>query len=161
VDAEGHYMGEVYLMSIIDILQAYNTRKRFERLWHVTKGMRVASVKSCVPPEDYARRFVEYIEKAIVPGPAGGGDEGGSRGGGGDGPMPAGAAGAAGVAGGENGGRMTEKAKSSRMVGDHEIAIDRDVEAAALFTPDDVNALRANTSPVFSSKNELRTRTMF
>ena len=53
--------GKIYYMGIIDILQQFNVRKRFEaRLRKIQGGEKVAS---CVHPEIYAERFVSFFDE--------------------------------------------------------------------------------------------------
>lgn len=56
---------EIYYMGVIDILQAYNMRKHAETaLFSVTKWNRYGI--SCVPPGEYANRFMQYVEDMVV-----------------------------------------------------------------------------------------------
>jgi len=51
----------MYYVGIIDILQPYNIRKQLE---NVFKGLFVADgTMSCVPPDQYSRRFRQYVSK--------------------------------------------------------------------------------------------------
>lgn len=56
--------GKIYYMGIIDILQQFNTRKRLEaRYRKITGGEKLAS---CVHPQVYADRFVNFFEEYTV-----------------------------------------------------------------------------------------------
>ena len=51
-------------MGIIDILTEYNSFKKFE---FVSKLMYYCSKKmSCVPPDDYQKRFDYYMETKLI-----------------------------------------------------------------------------------------------
>ena len=55
---------EIYFVGIIDILTSYNFKKKGE---HFIKMIRYCSNNmSCVPPEQYRDRFVNYMSKVIV-----------------------------------------------------------------------------------------------
>lgn len=61
--AAGARSDQVYFCGIIDILQQYNTRKRAETFF---KGFTQDSKAiSCVDPDWYAKRFLEFIDAAI------------------------------------------------------------------------------------------------
>ncbi|KAA0157300.1 hypothetical protein FNF29_00652 [Cafeteria roenbergensis] len=64
VKEDGSIGTEVYNFGIIDILQQYNIRKNVETAWRGLTGVRAGS--SCVPPGEYAKRFVSFMENAIV-----------------------------------------------------------------------------------------------
>jgi len=70
--------GKTFYMGIIDILQQFNVRKRFEaRLRKIQGGNEGAS---CVHPNDYADRFVKFFDEytansALVPSPDDPGEE--------------------------------------------------------------------------------------
>jgi len=54
-------LNEIYYVGIIDILQPYNIRKQLE---NVFKSLFVADgTMSCVPPDQYSRRFRQYVSK--------------------------------------------------------------------------------------------------
>jgi|AntRauTorckE5430_2_1112549.scaffolds.fasta_scaffold00324_9 1-phosphatidylinositol-4-phosphate 5-kinase len=55
---------EIYFAGIIDILQSYNTRKWGETIMRKAAGGNEKAI-SCVNPEAYAERFVEFIEDII------------------------------------------------------------------------------------------------
>jgi len=55
---------EIYFAGIIDILQSYNTRKWGENMMRKAVGGNEKAI-SCVHPEAYAERFVEFIEDII------------------------------------------------------------------------------------------------
>lgn len=55
---------EIYFGGIIDILQLYNTRKWGETIARKAAGNPEKAI-SCVHPDVYARRFVEFIESLI------------------------------------------------------------------------------------------------
>lgn len=64
VKEDGSLGTEVYNFGIIDILQQYNIRKNVETAWRGLTGVRAGS--SCVPPKEYAKRFVDFMEDAII-----------------------------------------------------------------------------------------------
>ncbi len=53
--------GKIYYMGIIDILQQFNTRKRLEARYRKITGGEIGA--SCVHPEVYADRFVEFFDE--------------------------------------------------------------------------------------------------
>ena len=53
---------EMYFMSVIDILTEYTTIKRLEHGW---KSCLISRDVSCVPPKQYANRFMAYMESII------------------------------------------------------------------------------------------------
>ena len=54
---------KVYFMGIIDIFTGYNAKKKAE---HFLKSIKYDSETiSCVPPDQYAKRFSEFIDKAL------------------------------------------------------------------------------------------------
>ena len=59
--ADGDY---VYFMSIIDIFQEYNFRKRMEHSFKALKGK--GYLLSSVPPKPYANRFSYFIISNIL-----------------------------------------------------------------------------------------------
>jgi len=61
---DGFPTDEVYNFAIIDILQQYNIRKNIETAWRTVTGVRAGS--SCVPPGDYSKRFLAFMENVIV-----------------------------------------------------------------------------------------------
>jgi Ca2+-binding EF-hand superfamily protein len=52
----------VYYMGIIDIFTCFDTRKKLEHAW---KSSFFESV-SCVPPQEYAERFVRFMECGVI-----------------------------------------------------------------------------------------------
>ena len=56
------YDGRIFYIGIIDVLQEYTTRKAFESQYRYlqTQGRPEAS---CVPPEDYAARFISFFDE--------------------------------------------------------------------------------------------------
>jgi len=56
--------GEIYFAGVIDILQMYNTRKWGETIMRKTIGNAEKDI-SCVSPEVYANRFVEFIDDLL------------------------------------------------------------------------------------------------
>ena len=59
VESDGRPSDEVYYLGVIDILQQYDLRKRGETL--VKSFLHPARGLSSVPPDAYARRFVEFV----------------------------------------------------------------------------------------------------
>jgi len=55
---------EIYFAGVIDILQLYNTRKWGETIMRKAIGGNEKAI-SCVHPEVYAERFVEFIENLV------------------------------------------------------------------------------------------------
>jgi Phosphatidylinositol-4-phosphate 5-kinase len=55
---------ELYFAGIIDILQLYNTRKWGETIFRKAVGNNEKAI-SCIHPDAYARRFVEFIGNLI------------------------------------------------------------------------------------------------
>lgn len=54
---------KIYFMGVIDILTGYNAKKKAE---HFIKSIQHDSQTiSCVPPTQYAKRFTEFIDKAL------------------------------------------------------------------------------------------------
>lgn len=54
---------KIYYLGIIDIFTEYNAKKKVE---HFLKSLKYEEMTvSCVPPQAYARRFVDFIEKAM------------------------------------------------------------------------------------------------
>jgi len=53
--------GKIYYMGIIDILQQFNVRKRFEARLRKIQGGEIGA--SCVHPEVYAERFVNFFDE--------------------------------------------------------------------------------------------------
>jgi 1-phosphatidylinositol-4-phosphate 5-kinase len=50
-------------MGVIDIFTYYNAKKKAE---HFFKSLKYEEMTvSCVPPEAYAKRFVEFMDKAF------------------------------------------------------------------------------------------------
>ncbi|KAG7356613.1 phosphatidylinositol-4-phosphate 5-kinase [Nitzschia inconspicua] len=56
------YEGKIYFMGIIDILQQYNARKRVETTYRKIE-VRGQHEPSCVSPDDYADRFVNFFDE--------------------------------------------------------------------------------------------------
>ncbi len=56
---------EIYFAGVIDILQLYNTRKWGETIMRKAIGNNEHAI-SCVHPETYAKRFVEFMHKIIT-----------------------------------------------------------------------------------------------
>jgi len=54
--------GKIFYMGIIDILQQYNTRKRFETTYHRVQGSGWHD-HSCVHPDVYADRFIKFFDE--------------------------------------------------------------------------------------------------
>lgn len=52
---------KIYYMGIIDILQQFNVRKRIEARYRKIKGGEIGA--SCVHPDVYADRFVEFFDE--------------------------------------------------------------------------------------------------
>ena len=52
---------KIYYMGIIDILQKFNVRKRIEARYRKIKGGEIGA--SCVHPDVYADRFVEFFDE--------------------------------------------------------------------------------------------------
>lgn len=52
--------GEIFYMGIIDVLQQFNVRKRFEAVYRQTSGQKGAS---CIHPYLYADRFVRFFDE--------------------------------------------------------------------------------------------------
>lgn len=63
---EGRRSGNraIYFMGLIDFLQPWTTRKVFERRLKGILGYDTRAI-SCVPPEEYAARFLEYIDAHV------------------------------------------------------------------------------------------------
>lgn len=53
----------LYFIGIIDILTNYNTRKKLEHM--IKAGVYGSDTISCIPPQNYAQRFIDYIESII------------------------------------------------------------------------------------------------
>jgi 1-phosphatidylinositol-4-phosphate 5-kinase len=64
------YDSKIYFMGIIDILQQYNARKRFETTYRKVE-VRGQAEPSCVSPDDYADRFVHFFDEYSRPGHSG------------------------------------------------------------------------------------------
>jgi hypothetical protein len=54
----------VYYMGLIDFLQPWTTRKVFERHWKSLIGYDIGAI-SCVDPEEYASRFLDFIDTHV------------------------------------------------------------------------------------------------
>merc|ERR1712026_48888 len=52
----------IYFMGIIDVLQAYNKKKKFERGIYYLNPFINSSEASCVPPDFYGRRMCSSIQ---------------------------------------------------------------------------------------------------
>ena len=50
----------IYYLGLIDFLQPFTTFKKIE--WRY-KQLRYGSGASCVPPEEYAERFLSFVEE--------------------------------------------------------------------------------------------------
>ncbi|GAX28360.1 1-phosphatidylinositol-4-phosphate 5-kinase [Fistulifera solaris] len=59
------YGGKIFYMGIIDILQEYNSRKVLETRYRSFTAHR--SQASCVPPNEYAKRFVDFFDQYTKP----------------------------------------------------------------------------------------------
>lgn len=59
------YGGKIFYMGIIDILQEYNSRKVLETRYRSFTAHR--SEASCVPPNEYANRFVKFFDQYTRP----------------------------------------------------------------------------------------------
>jgi len=57
------YEGKIYYMGIIDILQHYNARKQVETRYRKVGGLRQKAEPSCVSPDDYASRFIQFFDE--------------------------------------------------------------------------------------------------
>lgn len=55
-------IGEMYFMTIIDMLQPYNLRKQLE---YGVKSIRYGDDISVIPPSQYASRFVAFITAVV------------------------------------------------------------------------------------------------
>ena len=54
---------KIYYMGVIDIFTGYNAKKKAE---HFLKSVKYDSETiSCVPPSQYAKRFSDFIDKAL------------------------------------------------------------------------------------------------
>lgn len=56
------YEGKIFYMGIIDILQEYNTRKSIESKYRYFRSSD-PNAASCVPPDEYAKRFLEFFDE--------------------------------------------------------------------------------------------------
>lgn len=57
-------VNELYYLGVIDLLTRYSWRKRAENFW---KGLHHSrSQISAVPPADYAKRFLKFIEQSLL-----------------------------------------------------------------------------------------------
>ena len=56
------YEGKIFYMGVIDILQEYNTRKSIESKYRYLRSA-LPNAASCVPPRDYADRFLEFFDQ--------------------------------------------------------------------------------------------------
>lgn len=54
----------VYYFGLIDFLQPYNTKKAVE--YHLKSVLYDSNSFSCIPPEAYAERFLDFLDKHIV-----------------------------------------------------------------------------------------------
>lgn len=57
--------GEIYFLALIDILTHYGMKKRSAQAAKTVKYGAGAEI-STVKPEQYARRFMEFIDKYII-----------------------------------------------------------------------------------------------
>jgi 1-phosphatidylinositol-4-phosphate 5-kinase len=56
------YDGKIFYMGVIDILQEYNTRKEIESVYRmIQSSSKIAA--SCVPPQSYGRRFLDFFDQ--------------------------------------------------------------------------------------------------
>jgi len=62
IDKENQLTDEIYFLAIIDMLQPYNIRKQME---HGIKSLRYGPGISVVPPENYAARFLNFIQSVV------------------------------------------------------------------------------------------------
>ena len=53
----------VYFCGIIDILTVYNFTKRLE---HLVKAQLYGNSVSCIPPDQYAERFMQYMRSIMI-----------------------------------------------------------------------------------------------
>jgi 1-phosphatidylinositol-4-phosphate 5-kinase len=56
------YEGKIFYMGIIDILQEYNTRKAIESKYRYFRSPQ-PNAASCVPPDEYAKRFIDFFDE--------------------------------------------------------------------------------------------------
>ncbi len=61
---EGGYF--YYHISIIDYLQDYNFRKKFEHWWRTNITQANKALISCVPAEIYGNRFLEFMRNDVI-----------------------------------------------------------------------------------------------
>ena len=54
--------GQGYIVGIIDILTEYNGKKRLE---YIYKRMKYGKTMSCIPPDQYAERFTNFMKRII------------------------------------------------------------------------------------------------
>ena len=67
VDGDGRLREpEIYFLGIIDILQLYNRKKKIEHFFKSRCTTARRERLSCVPPAEYASRFIDFIDDAIV-----------------------------------------------------------------------------------------------
>lgn len=59
------HSGKIFYMGIIDVLQEYNARKVLETRYRSFTAHR--SQASCVPPNEYGRRFVKFFDQYTKP----------------------------------------------------------------------------------------------
>lgn len=56
------FEGKIFYMGVIDVLQEYGSRKELESFYRMMRAPdRMAA--SCVPPKDYARRFLDFFDE--------------------------------------------------------------------------------------------------
>ena len=55
-----------YHISIIDYLQEYNARKKFEHWWRTNIAQASKALISCVPAELYASRFLNFMRDEVI-----------------------------------------------------------------------------------------------
>jgi hypothetical protein len=55
-----------YHISIIDYLQEYNARKKFEHWWRTNITQASKALISCVPAELYASRFLNFMRDEVI-----------------------------------------------------------------------------------------------
>eukprot|EP00026_Physarum_polycephalum_P003300 Phypoly_transcript_03310.p1 GENE.Phypoly_transcript_03310~~Phypoly_transcript_03310.p1 ORF type:complete len:697 (+),score=142.42 Phypoly_transcript_03310:316-2406(+) len=62
MDKETQLIDEIYFINIIDMLQPYNIRKTLE---YGIKSIRYGNGISVIPPENYAARFLNFIQSVV------------------------------------------------------------------------------------------------
>ena len=64
-DEDGNPGNEIYFTGVIDVLQKYNKRKQMEN-WVLSMRVPDVSTVSCVPPDQYSQRMVEFLKDKIM-----------------------------------------------------------------------------------------------